>query len=58
MGMGAAASGEQPGYMLLGAVAEGPDANWFFKLTGPEITVEAQRAAFDGMIQSLRRKGS
>jgi hypothetical protein len=58
MGMGAAASGEQPGYMLLGAVAEGPDANWFFKLTGPQVTVEAQRAAFDGMIQSLRRKGS
>lgn len=47
-----------PDHMLLGAVAAGPDANWFFKLTGPEATVEAQRSAFDGMIRSLRRKVS
>jgi hypothetical protein len=40
-------------YMLLGAVAEGPDANWFFKLTGPEATVAANRDAFRGMIESL-----
>ena len=45
----------KPGYMLLGAIAEGPDANWFFKLTGPESTVKAQKAAFDSMIDSLRR---
>ena len=45
----------KPGYMLLGAVAEGPDANWFFKLTGPEATVKAQKAAFDAMIRSLKR---
>ena len=32
---------DKPGYMLLGAVAEGPDSNWFFKLTGPEATVKA-----------------
>lgn len=43
------------GHMLLGAIAEGPDANWFFKLTGPEGTVEAQRGAFEAMIRSLRR---
>src|SRR5207247_10880967 len=24
---------ERPNYMLLGAVAEGPDANWFFRVT-------------------------
>jgi hypothetical protein len=41
------------GYMLLGAIAEGPDANWFFKLTGPEATVAAQREAFRAMIRSL-----
>lgn len=50
--------GPQPepkaGYMLLGAVASGPDANWFFKLTGPESTVEAHRAAFGSLIASLR----
>jgi hypothetical protein len=40
--------------MLLGAVAAGPDANWFFKSTGPQATVEAHRAAFEGMIASLK----
>jgi hypothetical protein len=53
--MGGAAAEPKPGQMLLGAVAEGPDANWFFKLTGPEPTVRDQRAAFEGMIRSLRR---
>jgi len=43
-----------PDHMLLGAVAAGPDANWFFKLTGPEATVEANREAFAGMIRSLQ----
>ena len=42
-----------PGYLLLGAVAKGPDANWFFKFTGPEATVEANRAAFEKMILSM-----
>ncbi len=43
-----------PGSMLLGAVAEGPDANWFFKLTGPEATVKTHREAFMTLIRSLR----
>lgn len=47
----------KPGYALLGAIAAGGDANWFFKLTGPEATVEAQRAAFDALLQSLRPAG-
>ena len=46
-----------PGYMLLGAVAAGPDANWFFKFTGPQATVEAERAAFEAMIGSLQTGG-
>lgn len=45
---------DKPGYMLLGAVAEGPDSNWFFKLTGPEATVRAQREAFEGMLRTLK----
>jgi hypothetical protein len=53
MGMGAAE--EKPGYVLLGAIAEGPDANWFFKLTAPEKTARAQRAAFERMVKSLRK---
>ncbi len=44
----------RPGSMLLGAVAEGPDANWFFKLTGPEQTVEENRKPFMSMVQSIR----
>lgn len=40
-------------HMLLGAVAEGPDANWFFKFTGPKATVETNRAAFEALIGSL-----
>lgn len=43
-----------PGYRLLGAIASGPDANWFFKLTGPDATVGAQRASFEGMVRSLK----
>ena len=46
-----------PGYKLLGAVVEGPDSNWFFKFTGPTATVEAQRAAFDALLRSLRTGG-
>lgn len=55
-GMGSGPAGpERPNYMLLGAIAKGPDANWFFRATGPRATLEAQRAAFDGLIRSLRR---
>ena len=45
---------EQPGYMLLGGIAEGPDAPWFFKLTGPEATIRSQRGAFLAMLESVR----
>lgn len=46
----------KPNSMLLGAVAEGSDANWFFKFTGPEKTVGSQRAAFEGLVKSLRKR--
>jgi hypothetical protein len=55
MGMGQGTS--KPGWALLGAIAQGSDANWFFKLTAPAATVEANRAAFESMIGSLRRGG-
>jgi hypothetical protein len=41
----------------LGAVAQGPDASWFFKLAGPGATVATQRAAFDELTGSLKRGG-
>ncbi|MFQ5528129.1 MAG: hypothetical protein ACE5GX_17970 [Thermoanaerobaculia bacterium] len=44
-----------PDHKLLGAIARGTDANWFFKFTGPSETVEANRAAFEAMLGSLRR---
>jgi hypothetical protein len=56
MGAGAAPA-PKPDSMLLGAIAKGPDANWFFKFTGPAATVRAQRAAFEGMIRSLKTNG-
>ena len=55
-GMGSGPAGaERANYMLLGAIAQGPDANWFFRATGPRATLEAQRAAFDGLVRSIRR---
>ena len=54
-GMGGGPVGpERPKYMLLGAIAEGPDAKWFFRATGPQATLEAHRAAFYRMIRSLK----
>ncbi len=54
MTMSTAPPEPQPNAMLLGAVAEGPDAPWFFKFTGPEETVRANREAFERMLRSLR----
>ncbi len=45
----------RPDWALLGAIVEGPDANWYFKLTGPRGTIESQRAAFEGLLKSLKR---
>jgi len=54
--MGGEASPARAGYKLLGAIVEGPDANWFFKCTGPMVTMEAHREAFDGLIASIRSR--
>jgi hypothetical protein len=40
-------------YALIGAIVSGPDAPWFFKLTGPRRTVEASRDAFTELIASI-----
>ncbi len=56
-GMGGGPEGpERPKYMLLGAIAEGPDARWFFRATGPQATLETQRAAFDRLIRSIKQE--
>jgi len=51
---GGGAAPTRPDYMLLGAIARGPDANWFFKATGPRKTMEANRGAFEAMVQSIK----
>ena len=58
MTMTAAPAVPKPGYRLLGAVAPGPDANWYFKFTGPDRTVSEQREAFTSMVRTLRHGAS
>lgn len=52
---GMAGGAPKDGYALLGAIVPGPDAPWFFKFTGPVRTVEANRAAFEALISSIRQ---
>jgi len=53
MGMGPKEA--QPNSLLIGAVVEGPGGPWFFKLTGPEATLEPQRETFVAVLKSARR---
>lgn len=57
MAMGGRQPQPQPGAMLLGAIVPGPDANWFFKCTGPEATLNEHRSGFRALIDSLRPAG-
>jgi hypothetical protein len=41
---------------LYGAVVEGPGGPWFFKATGPDAILGAQRDAFVTMLKSVRAK--
>jgi hypothetical protein len=43
-------------WQLLGAIVEGTDPPYFFKLTGPEKTVTAARGDFDRLVGSLHPK--
>jgi hypothetical protein len=53
---GPMAGGAKPvsGYRLVGAIAEGPGGNVFFKLTGPEKTIAAERQRFDQLLSSIQ----
>jgi hypothetical protein len=51
-GMGPAEA--QPGARVMAAVVEGPGGPWFFKATGPDATLAAQRDAFVGLLRSVR----
>ncbi|HWM91771.1 MAG TPA: hypothetical protein VN493_13480 [Thermoanaerobaculia bacterium] len=52
--MGTGPATEQPGSRLMGAVVEGPGGPWFFKATGPEATLAAERENFVKMLRSVR----
>jgi hypothetical protein len=39
---------------MLGAIAVGPKGPVFFKLVGKRSSVEGARAAFDGLVSSLK----
>lgn len=45
-----------PNSALLGAVVEGEQGPWFFKMTGPSKTITEQREAFQGMLRSASPK--
>ena len=53
---GAPAAGPKEHWALLGAIVEGVDPPYFFKMTGPEKSVAAARADFDKLVGSLRAK--
>ena len=45
----------KPGYRMLAAIAKGPDAPVFFKLTAPEKTANAVESEFFKIVDSIRR---
>lgn len=47
---------KKPGYRMLAAIVDGKDAPVFFKLTAPVKTAAQAQAAFDKMIESLRKQ--
>ena len=53
-GMMAGDTGPKPGWRLLGAMIETPQGPWFYKLTGPEATVDHWASSFFSFAESLR----
>jgi hypothetical protein len=48
-------NGPKSSYRLLGAIAEAPGGEVFFKLTGPAKTVAAAQGEFQAMLKSLKK---
>lgn len=53
--MGSGPSSPQPGFRLLGGVVEGEGGPWFFKVTGPDGTLQSEREAFFGLLRGVGR---
>jgi hypothetical protein len=47
-------SGPKSSYRLLGAIAQGPEGEIYFKLTGPAKTIAAAQGEFQAMLQSMK----
>jgi hypothetical protein len=48
-------SGPKASYRLLGAIAQGPEGEIYFKLTGPSKTIAAAQGEFQTMLQSIKK---
>lgn len=48
-------SASKSSYRMLGAIAQGPDGEIYFKLTGPTKTVAAALGEFEAMINSIKK---
>jgi hypothetical protein len=42
------------GWRLIGAIVESPSGLWFFKMTGPDLTVRGGAREFEDMVRSVR----
>jgi hypothetical protein len=51
---GGASPAPRASYTLLGAIVPGARSNWFFRCTGPEKTMAANRGRFDALLASIR----
>lgn len=49
-------TGTRKGYKLIGAIVEGPNGGVFFKMTGPEKTIQAASNEFDLMLETLKKQ--
>lgn len=53
---GAPAAGPKPNWALLGAIVETQGSLTFFKITGPEKTIQSAKPAFDKFVEGFRAK--
>jgi hypothetical protein len=51
---GATTPTSKPGWRMIGAIIEAPSGLWFFKLTGPDLTVRTAAKHFEDMVRSAR----
>jgi hypothetical protein len=47
--------GKKPNFRMIAAIVETPAGSYFFKLTGPEKTVESARSAYLGLLDSVNK---